>query len=63
MILRRSVILALGWMPLLARGVFSGDLPFEHPTRFRLVINKKTLESLGLIIPAAMLVRAHEVVD
>jgi hypothetical protein len=36
MILRRSVILALGWMPLLARGVFSGDLPFEHPTRFRL---------------------------
>jgi len=44
-------------------GARPGDLPFEHPTRFRLVINKKTLESLGLIIPAAMLVREHEVVD
>jgi ABC-type uncharacterized transport system substrate-binding protein len=27
------------------------------------VINKKTLETLGLTIPAAMLMRADEVVD
>ena len=39
------------------------DLPFEQPSRFRLVINKKTLETLGLTIPRAMLMRADEVVD
>jgi len=45
------------------RGASPADLPFEQPTRFRLVINKKTLETLGLTIPAAMLMRADEVVD
>jgi putative ABC transport system substrate-binding protein len=54
---------AAGLAVRILNGARPGDLPFEHPTRFRLVINKKTLESLGLTIPAAMLVRAHEVVD
>jgi putative tryptophan/tyrosine transport system substrate-binding protein len=45
------------------RGARPADLPFEQPNRFRLVINKKTLETLGLTIPAAMLMRADEVVD
>jgi hypothetical protein len=39
------------------------DLPFEQPTRFRLVIKKKTLETHDLTIPPAMLMRAGEVVD
>jgi len=30
---------------------------------FRLAINKKTLEALGLTIPGAMLMRTDEVVD
>jgi putative tryptophan/tyrosine transport system substrate-binding protein len=45
------------------RGVSPANIPFEQPTRFRLVINKKTLEKLGLTIPAAILMRADEVID
>jgi putative tryptophan/tyrosine transport system substrate-binding protein len=45
------------------RGMSPANIPFEQPTRFRLVINKKTLEMLGLTIPAAILMRADEVID
>jgi putative tryptophan/tyrosine transport system substrate-binding protein len=45
------------------RGARPSTLPFEQPTRFHLVINKKTLDTLGLTISAAILMRADEVVD
>src|SRR5215471_19958709 len=37
------------------RGASPADLPFEQPTRFRLVINKRTMETLGFTIPPAMI--------
>jgi putative tryptophan/tyrosine transport system substrate-binding protein len=54
---------AAGLADRILRGARPADLPFEQPSRFRLAINKKTLETLGLTIPEAMLMRADEVVD
>ena len=45
------------------KGARPADLPFEQPTRFYFAINKNTLKELGLVIPAAMLMRANEVIE
>jgi putative ABC transport system substrate-binding protein len=39
-----------------------GDLPVEQPTRFDLVVNSKTAQSLGITVPQAILVQATEVI-
>lgn len=47
----------------LLRGSKAADLPIEQADRYRLVINLKTANSLGLSIPTALLSTADEVIE
>ena len=47
----------------LLRGIKVADIPVEQPTKFELVINLKTADTLGVTVPAGLVARADKVIQ
>ena len=54
---------AASYVDLILRGAKPANLPVQLPTKFNLLINLKTAQTIGVTIPAPLLVRADKVIE
>jgi putative ABC transport system substrate-binding protein len=54
---------AASYVDRILRGEKPGDLPVQFPTKFEMVVKRKTANALGLAIPLSIMLRADEVIE
>jgi putative ABC transport system substrate-binding protein len=54
---------AASYVDRILRGAKPGDLPVQLPTKFEMIVNRKTATALGLAIPPSILLRADEIIE